>query len=297
MELRQLRYFVKVAEMLNFSAAARALCITQSTLSQQIRQLEDELGSLLFIRDSHAVHLSEEGKTLLPLAQQTLLDATTCRNSIIDLQKTVKGELNIGLTSSFSILFTDTLRQFLKQYPGVSLHIYYKTAGELVEMLRHHELDFYLAFRPAQAQLDIETLPLFHYDLCVLMRSEHPLAKRPSLSLEDIQHQGLALPSSGLQSRKAFDRFIDVNTSHLNVRVELNDPNIILDLVQTTNLVTILSSQAVRYRKGLVAVPLEGIKRVMEGGIHVLKGDPQKKSAKLFIQMLHESNAIRQMLE
>lgn len=297
MELRQLKYFVSVAEALNFSEAARKLCITQSTLSQQIRQLEDELGSPLFMRDSHTVRLTEEGKMLMPLAQQTLLDATTCRNSIIDLQKTVKGELSIGLTSSFSILFTETLRQFLRQYPGVKLHIYYKTASELVEMLRRHELDFYLAFRPAQEQLDVETIPLFRYDLCVLMRSEHPLASRSSLSLADLQHQGMALPSSGLQARKAFDRFIDVNTTKFNVRVELNDPNIILDLVQSTNLVTILSSQAVRYRKGLTAVPLDGIKRVMEGGIHLLKGEPRKKSANLFIQMLHESNAIRQMLE
>lgn len=295
MELRQLKYFMSVAETLNFSESARKLYVTQSTLSQQIRQLEDELGCPLFVRDSHSVKLTEEGEALVPLAERTVLDAMACRSRISDLQKMVTGELNIGLTSSFGILFTDTLRNFLKKYPGVRLNVFYKTATELIEMLRHHELDFYLAFRPAQEQADVETIPLFEYDLCVIMRKEHPLANRQSLSFRDLEHQGLALPSSGMQSRKAFDRFIDVNTTDLNVRVELNDPNVILDLVQSTNLVTILSSQTVRYRSGLKAVPIEGVHRVMQGGIHWLKDDFHKRSAKVFIDMLQESNAIRQM--
>ena len=72
MELRQLKSFVKVAELLNFSAAAKALCITQSTLSQQILQLEQELDVQLFQRNSHTVSLTESGEELLPLAHQTL---------------------------------------------------------------------------------------------------------------------------------------------------------------------------------------------------------------------------------
>ena len=78
MELRQLKYFVKTAETLNFSEAARALFVTQSTLSQQIRQLEQEMDTLLFERDSHSVQLTESGERLLPLAKRTLMDAVTC---------------------------------------------------------------------------------------------------------------------------------------------------------------------------------------------------------------------------
>lgn len=297
MELRQLKYFLGVAKALNFSEAARKLCITQSTLSQQVRQLEDELGCPLFLRDSHSVVLTEEGCALLPLAERTVQDADECRTLVLDLQKMVTGELRIGLTSSFSVLFTDTMRAFLKQYPGVKLHVFYKTAGELVEMLRHHEVDFFLAFRSAQAQPDVETITLFEYPLSVIMRKEHPLADRTSLSFQDLKLQGVALPGTGMQARKAFDRFINVNTSDLNVRVELNDPNIILDLLQTTNLVSILSSQTVRYRPGLKAVPLEGVKRTMQGGIHMLIGERHKRSTDVFIRMLRESNAIRQMME
>ncbi|MDE6158472.1 MAG: LysR family transcriptional regulator, partial [Muribaculaceae bacterium] len=78
MELRQLRYFVKVAETLSFSEAAKALYITQGTLSQQIKQLEAELGTQLFIRTSRSVCLTETGSVMLPYARRTIADADGC---------------------------------------------------------------------------------------------------------------------------------------------------------------------------------------------------------------------------
>ncbi|MDE7128161.1 MAG: LysR family transcriptional regulator, partial [Bacteroidales bacterium] len=77
MELRQLRYFVKAAGTLNFSEAAKSLYVTQSTLSQQIRQLENELGVQLFERNSHEVSLTDAGEELLPYAMKTLESAET----------------------------------------------------------------------------------------------------------------------------------------------------------------------------------------------------------------------------
>ena len=85
MELRQIKYFVKAAELLNFSDAARALNVAQSTLSQQVKQLEDELGIQLFERHSHAISLTEAGQELLPYARRTVYDADTCIARINDL--------------------------------------------------------------------------------------------------------------------------------------------------------------------------------------------------------------------
>ncbi|MGN1263761.1 MAG: LysR family transcriptional regulator, partial [Prevotella sp.] len=121
MELRQLRYFVKAAETLNFSDAAKALNIAQSTLSQQVRQLEDELNVSLFQRNSHSMSLTEAGSELLPIAMRTLHDAETCADRIRDLQQLLTGTLNIGVTYSFSPILTETLIEFMKKYPRVKL--------------------------------------------------------------------------------------------------------------------------------------------------------------------------------
>ena len=82
MELRQLKYFVKVAELLSFSEASRQLNITQSTISQQIKQLEDELQVSLLIRTSHGVTVSDMGKAFLPQAKRTLREAESCIDRI-----------------------------------------------------------------------------------------------------------------------------------------------------------------------------------------------------------------------
>ena len=79
MELRQLRYFLKVAELLSFSEAAKNLFITQSTLSQQIKQLETELDTMLFERNSHEVSLTEAGEKLVRYAEKVVVDADVCQ--------------------------------------------------------------------------------------------------------------------------------------------------------------------------------------------------------------------------
>lgn len=89
MELRQLRYFLKTAELLNFSEAARSLCVTQSTLSQQIKQLENEFGVQLFERNSHEVSLTENGKELMPFAVKTLSASEACCQHMLDLKNIV----------------------------------------------------------------------------------------------------------------------------------------------------------------------------------------------------------------
>lgn len=296
MELRQLKYFVAVARTLSFSEAARQLYVTQGTLSQQIMLLEDELGSLLFERTSHKVALTEPGMVLFPLAKNIIQQVEQCKLQVGDLRKALGGELNIGMTYSFSDLITDTVRDFLKTYPGVKLRIYYKTASELYQMMVKGELDVILAFKPVVQHKDLVSETLFNFDLCAVMRKDHPLSDRKVLTLEELKNFNIALPGSGLQARKTFEKFNNIDTNGLNVRVELNDPNVIMDLVQSSNLVTILSSLAALYRPNLAAVPLEGYIGKMEGCVHWLKGAYHKKSAEAFIEMVRESAAVSKLL-
>lgn len=295
MELRQLKYFVILAETLNFSEAAKKLYITQGTLSQQIKELENEAGVPLFERTSHSVFLTEAGAEMLPLARQTLESAFDCRKKMTDLKENLCGTLNIGVTHSFSGVLTDTLKEFIRKYPGVKLNIHYKTATDLVEMLHRREVDFILAFKPSQVYEQMESEPIFNSKLSVVMRKGHELSDRKSLSSSDLAGQGIILPGARLQSRRAFDRFLNVDTSPMDVRAEINDPIIILDLLQGTNLVSILSSLAIYYRPNLVAIPLTGVNSDMVGCIHWMKEGYRKRSANVFVDMLKDSAMIERI--
>ena len=282
-------YFVKVAETLNFSEAARSLFVTQSTLSQQVKQLEEEFGTALFERDSHSVSLTENGSRLLPLAKRTLQDARDCINQIKDLQEMVSGELIVGVTYSFCPVLTETVKNFIDAYPGVKLRIVSKSSEELISMLRKREVDFVLAFKPNESYDDIESQILFDDRLSVILRNDHPLAGRSSLRMEDLQRQKIALPAKGLQARNALDKSIDI--------VELNEINILLDIVQSSHVLTILSEATIYHHKDrLKAIPLEIPQNQMEGCIHVLRKAYRKRSAEAFVRLLRESNEIMERI-
>lgn len=297
MELRQLYYFVKVAETLNFSEAARSLFVTQSTLSQQVKQLEEEFGTALFERDSHSVSLTENGSRLLPLAKRTLQDARDCINQIKDLQEMVSGELIVGVTYSFCPVLTETVKNFIDAYPGVKLRIVSKSSEELISMLRKREVDFVLAFKPNESYDDIESQILFDDRLSVILRNDHPLAGRSSLRMEDLQRQKIALPAKGLQARNALDKSIDIVGQNMNICIELNEINILLDIVQSSHVLTILSEATIYHHKDrLKAIPLEIPQNQMEGCIHVLRKAYRKRSAEAFVRLLRESNEIMERI-
>lgn len=291
MELRQLRYFVATAKTLSFSAAARKLFITQSTLSQQIQSLEDELGSRLFTRTSHRVSLTEAGDRLLPLAIETLRTADDCKTQISDLSDTLTGELNIGVTHSFSTLLTKPMVDFLHKYREVKLHIYYADSLHLMQLLRDHRIDLALAYKSDHAGNEFESRVLFHDKLCAIVRHDHQLAGRKSISIAELERDnwGIAMPSQQMQAREMLDAYFEQEGEgqHLRKRIELNDANFILDLLDDSPLlVGILSAETMRHRRGLVAIPLELPDNELLGCIHTLSDTYQKRSAKIFAKML-----------
>lgn len=297
MEFRQLKYFVKAAETLNFSEAAKALNITQSTLSQQIRQLEQEMDTQLFQRNSHTVILTESGAELLPLAQRTLHSAYACMERINDLQQLLTGTLDIGVTFTFSPILTETLLNFMKQHPQVRLNVYYKPMTELMEMLEKHEIDFVLAFKPTRRYAGIESHVMFNNHLAAIVHEHHPLARKEKVTLAEIEKYDIALPARGLQARNTFDQVMSRYCPNFRIRVELNEVHILLKVIKQSELVTILSEATIHDEQGLKAIPIDVPESEMEGCVHMLKNVYRKHSAQEFIRMLSASNAIRQRIQ
>ena len=266
MELRQLKYFLKIAETLNFSEAAKELCITQSTLSQQIKQLEDEFDTRLFARNSHGVALTEAGDELLPFARNTVGAADVCRERMCDLQNMLVGVLNIGVTYSFSPILTETIFTFIRKFPGVKLNVCYKPMAELMEMLRQRKIDFVLAFKPSVPMPDVESHILFQNYLAAIVSANHPLASRENVSLDDMVPYSVALPSKGLQARNALEKILERHPYPLRIHIELNDPDILLDLVRKSSIVTILAEASVHNQQGVKAVRID-IDEAVDAGV------------------------------
>lgn len=290
MELRQLKYFVTAAEKLSFSEAANTLSITQSTLSQQIASLEGELGVKLFERNKRNMWLTDMGQALLPSALRTLQDATACIDYIRDVQRLECGEINIGTTYTFSPLLHDTVLEFMKQYPRIRLNIFCKSMEELLDMLAHRQIDVALSYKPLDASQNIESHILFDSNLCAVVAKNHPLAHEHGITFRDIEQCMVCLPAKGMQARSTLDGILDsIGQPHLDVRLEINDINILLRLVSNSGLVTFLSEASIMNCKDVVAIPILECDSSMQGSFHVVKDSYMKSATKTFLRKLYEN--------
>ena len=297
MEFRQLRYFVKVAELRSFSEASKTLFISQSTLSQQIKQFEEELGVELLVRDSRHVSMSDYGEQYLPYAKQVLKDVDTSTERMNDVRQLKIGTLNVGATYTFCPLLADTVRDYMKKYPGIKLKIYCRSMENLMEMLEHGQLDVALSYKPLQSYDDIDSHILFNSNLCVIAGKDNPVAKKERIRLAELENLPLVLPAKGLQARNAFDSLLYGQNFKFDVRLEINDLSMLLDMVSRTNLVTLLSGATIHSNKNFVAISLDHPHSEMQGSFHLLKGTYCKNATKEFLKMLVENNSFLMAME
>lgn len=292
MDIRQLQYFVGIAETGRFSEASRLLFVTQSAVSQQIKLLEEELGTQLFVRQPHAVTLTESGQELLPLAKKVLRGVTECRDRISDLKGLLCGTLNIGLTYSLEPYIRETMLAFMSRYPKVKVNAYYKSLSDLLRMLKDNEIDIMFSMMPTSPHEFVSSIPLTEYRLAAIMRNTHPLAKKETLHFTDLQPHKLILPEKGLRDRNAIESFIHTDTGELNVVSLISDVNAIMNILQESNYISILTEHTIKNYQQLCRVTIEELSKPIQIYAHFNNNTLRKHSSNVFIQMLQESRTL-----
>jgi LysR family transcriptional regulator, cyn operon transcriptional activator len=291
MEIRQLKYFIQVAECLNFTEASKRLFITQSTISQQIKQLENELDILLFDRSEKKICLTEAGKEFYPYAVRVIQDTEYGKQRLLDLQEIRTGELTIGVNYSFSNLLTNTITQFLSLYPNIKLNIIYKTVSELLELVKNREVDFALSYKPLMEEKNIESSDLFKTSLSVIVHKEHVLSTRQNIPLSKIGQYPLVLPTNGMHARVVLNALLQSKHTTLSPQIELNEANMLLRLVGTGNWITVLSPSTILGQDNFKAIPISGNLYNMQASLLWIKDSYMKFSAKEFIRLFTEEKA------
>lgn len=292
MDVRQLQYFIGIAETGHFSEASRLLYVTQSAVSQQIKLLEEKLGVQLFVRQPHSVTLTESGQELLPLARKVLRGVAECRERIDSLKGLLCGKLNIGLTFSLEPYIRETMLTFMARYPKVKVNAYYKPLTDLLRMLKDGEIDIMFSMMPTSPHEFITSIPLLEYRLAAVMRNNHPLASKSSLSFSDLLPHKLILPEKGLRDRNAIESFIHAETGDLNVVSLINDVNAIMNILQESNFISILTEHITKNYPTLCHIPIDELSKPIKIYAHFNNNSQHKKSADIFVDMLRQSRSL-----
>ena len=293
MELRQLKYFVEVGRLGSFSLASKSLFITQSTISQQIRKLEEELGVELLTRDTRHVTFSDYGEQFYPCAVQVLEEAKAGAERIQDVKDLKVGRLSVGATYSFGPLLKQTVLDYYRLYPHIRLDLVITSKEDLRQKLLDRELDVALTYKSPLGEEHIESHLLFQSRLCLIGRIGELKGVGKTVSVQDLARFPLALPSMGLQARDTLEDVLFAQNVNLDIRLEINSVRSLLDLVGSSPLVTILSEEAIHQVTGFEAVPIDHPDGRMDGCYHYLKGAYHKMAAQKFVELLRENNSFR----
>lgn len=295
MELRQLKYFVEVGRLGSFSLASKSLFITQSTISQQIRKLEEELGVELLTRDTRHVTFSDFGEQFYPCAVQVLEEAKAGAERIRDVKDLKVGRLSVGATYSFGPLLKQTVLDYYRLYPHIRLDLLITSKEDLQQKLLDRELDVALTYKSPLGEDHIESHLLFRSRLCLVGRIGELKGVGKTVSVQDLTRFPLALPSKGLQARDTLEDVLFAQNVNLDIRLEINSVRTLLDLVGSSPLVTILSEEAIHQVTGFEAVPIDHPDGRMDGCYHYLKGAYHKMAAQKFVELLRENNSFHRI--
>ena len=194
MELRQLHYFLTVAESLNFRRAAEQLHMTEPPLSRQVRQLEEELGIELFLRGHRQVRLTASGRVLQQKALALLADTAGVVEAVRRTNPVPVGTLNVGVGMGSVRSIQQLAAAYTRQFPKVAVRYYDLYGRNQKNTLRLRSIDVGIVVSPVD-QVHLASEWLFNAPLLVLVSKNSPLARRKKLRLRDLGNQVLLMPN------------------------------------------------------------------------------------------------------
>jgi LysR family hca operon transcriptional activator len=296
-ELRHLRYFVAVAEARSLKLAAEEkLNTTQPSLSRQIRDLEDEVGTPLFIRGAKGVELTPAGRVFLDHARVMLSQAEAAVQSARQIACPTVPSLSMGFMIGHDTTWLPAALKLIRnELPNIHVVISTQNSPQLAAAILHGGID--VAFlRREDGTDDIEFRTLIEEQFKVFLPSEHPLAAKKKITLQEIARErfisvsGTALSISGKQPalRRTIDRFLRENGIEIKPSYEVDNLGGVMSLIASTGGVALLPLYAKTFLPDAVTTrPLDGLGPKIDLSIGYRKAN-SSPILKLFLSRVDE---------
>ncbi len=258
MDFDQLTTFMEVAKLGSFSRAGQKVFRSQSAVSAQIRQLEQEYGDRLLDRSGKDVTFTPAGRVLFAYAERLLQMRDESLLAVADQGASPRGTLSIGANEATCLyVLPDVFAKFSSLYPGVQISIYRNFSYKIVEKLENGALDVGIVTLPVKSS-SLKTHAIYRDQLMVMVSPQNPLAKHDVVSVADVAKQPLLLPKTGY-SRRLMDKLFRPYASQLQIRMELPSVGMIKSFVAAGLGVSLISASFARDQVLAGRVKLIGI--------------------------------------
>ncbi|WP_210366864.1 LysR family transcriptional regulator [Bacillus sp. REN3] len=227
MDIRQLRYFIAIAEEKNITAAAKRLHMSQPPLSIQLKQMEEELGVILVERNGKKIELTDKGKVLYRHALNIIHSFEEVKNELQETDEGKKGNLSIGINTLSVPDFPGWIEEFHSLFPLVYIRVVQNDSAYLTELVKQRSIELALIRLPLQNN-DVNYLPLYNEPFLFVSRNK----AQGSITFEEISNVPLILPSTeGLGSYTIIHEAFTKAQLPLNVVCECSDMKVLMELV------------------------------------------------------------------
>jgi LysR family cyn operon transcriptional activator len=255
-KLRQLEYFLAIAETLHFSKAAEKLFVTQPTLSHQLAELEAHLGKALFDRSGKHIRLTQVGQVFHAYAKRSLDELTAGYTALDELDALQRGHVTIGVSQSFvRKLLPPIVADFMGSYPAVRLTVKEMMAPMIEQQLATGELQLGIAFVPARLE-DTAVESLFKERLMLVAGTGHRLAGRKRVRLADLAREPLVLMTRDYYTRGLIEQYFDQRGLTPNIACETNAISLMMELAAESRLVTLLPESTIDASDRVAVIPV-----------------------------------------
>jgi DNA-binding transcriptional LysR family regulator len=277
MELRLLRTFKAVADAGSFTSAAQRVHLTQAAVSVHIRQLEEELGTPLFLRVNKKLHLTEAGRALLAHSEAILRAHDEAKATLTAIGGQGRGRLRVGVASTAITVhpLPEILSEIKRKHPLVDLSVVGGTSEWIIEQILADEIDAGLVSLPVE-ESDISTEMLKSDRLVGVINPQHRLARSRAITVEELAAEPLILGEKGGNTRRLIDLFFEKSGLKPQIVMELQRTEAIIKMVELGFGASVLPQASVRtdVARGRVrAVGVSELNLSWEFGVAYLKSD------------------------
>jgi LysR family transcriptional regulator, hydrogen peroxide-inducible genes activator len=297
MQIHQLRYFYAVAKMGSFTRAAQHEHVAQPSLSQQVRKLEDELGTRLFDRLGRTVRLTRFGEAFLPRAEDILRQVASAKSEIHELAGVERGKLIIGAIPTIAPYYlAPRLSTFATKFPHVQVVVVEEATHELLNRIHEGSVDLAIVALPVPNNHCL-CQELFRERMYAVVPSENRLASLPRVSLKQIEDDPFLLLKEGHCFRENTLAACRRARLHPNVVFESGQFATILAMVEAGAGVSVVPEMAIEPREGCRFIPLADENAYRRVGVLELKRHFRSRVQQAFLEHLRQDKTAPRALK
>jgi len=286
MEMHQIRYFLKVAETLNFTRAAEQCHVAQPSLTRAIKKLEEELGGDLFHREGRRTHMTDLGQMMQPLLSQSLDAAISAKEQAKSYGKAEIAHLRLGLSKTIEIHTLESVfGEMTKAMPDLEITLFRGTAEEVEESLESGEFDIAVTAKDEDGWERINQWPLYTEEFVVALNPKHQMSMNSHLRVTDLENQ-IIVNRTHCEGFGGFAKLLDQKSVHArfahNVTTEAD-----LEFFLNRNLGIGIVPESIEFNNcELVKLQIEDIEYRRSLFLLAVAGRKHSKPAMLFIKLL-----------